>query len=70
MDFLIQLWAPILLSAAAVWVASAVVWMALPHHKNDMSPLPDEKGFVDALRAMAIPPRGTTPSPSARAARP
>jgi hypothetical protein len=56
MDFLTQLWIPILASAAAVWIASAVVWMAMPHHKSDHSKLPDEQGFINALRAMNIPP--------------
>lgn len=56
MDFLAQLWIPILASAAAVWIASAVVWMAMPHHKKDMIKLPDQEGFISALRAMNIPP--------------
>lgn len=32
---LLSLWLPILLSAAVVWIVSAIVWMALPHHKQD-----------------------------------
>lgn len=64
MDLLLPLWLPILLSAAAVWVVAAVVWMALPHHKRDFIPLPDppstpgggEDRFMEHLRATGIPP--------------
>lgn len=56
MEMLAGLWLPILLSAAAVWVASAVVWMALPHHQDDWKGLPDEAGFVAAIRSLNIPP--------------
>ena len=47
------LWLPILLSAIAVWVASAIIWMAMPHHKSDFRKLPDEDA---ALRALTSQP--------------
>jgi hypothetical protein len=53
---LLPLWLPILLSAAVVWVVAAVVWMALPHHKTDFIALPDEDGFMDAIRKLGIKP--------------
>jgi hypothetical protein len=56
MDILIPLWLPILLSAAAVWIIAAIVWMALPHHKQDFIALPDEDGFMDYLRRSVIKP--------------
>lgn len=56
MDLLAQLWLPILLSAAAVWIASAIIWMALPHHTGDFKGLPDEAAFTDALRRLGIRP--------------
>jgi hypothetical protein len=56
MEPLIALWLPILLSAAAVWVIAAVVWMALPHHKRDFIGLADEDGFVDYIRSSGIKP--------------
>ena len=56
MDLLLPLWLPILLSAAAVWILSAIVWMALPHHKNDFIALPDEDGFMDSIRRSGIKP--------------
>jgi hypothetical protein len=56
MELLSHLWLPILLSAAAVWIASAIAWMFMPHHKNDWSKLPDEKRFMNEVRSMSIPP--------------
>ena len=56
MQFIIDLWMPIVLSAVGVWVASAVIWMALPHHKKDHDKLPDEGAFIAALKSLNIPP--------------
>jgi hypothetical protein len=56
MELLIPLWLPILLSGAAVWVLSLIVWMALPHHKKDFIGLPDEDGFMDYIRRIGIKP--------------
>jgi len=56
MELLIPLWLPILVSAAVVWIISAVVWMALPHHKRDFIALPDEDGLMDYLRRSGIKP--------------
>ena len=63
MELLLPLWLPILLSAAAVWIVSAVVWMALPHHKRDYIGLPNSPGggggedaFMDYMRKSGIPP--------------
>ena len=53
---LVALWLPILLSAAAVWILSAIVWMALPHHKRDFIGLPDEEAFMDSIRKSGIQP--------------
>jgi len=56
MELLIPLWLPILLSAVAVWIISAIVWMALPHHKRDFIALHDEDGFMDYVRRSGIEP--------------
>src|SRR5258705_482707 len=56
MQLLLPLWLPILLSAAAIWILSAIVWMALPHHKKDFIGLRDEDGFMDYLRKSGIKP--------------
>ena len=55
-EFLLSLWLPILLSAAAVWIVSAIVWMVMPHHKRDYISLPDEDGFMDHIRKSGIQP--------------
>ncbi len=49
MDFLTQLWIPILVSAVVVWLASAVIHMATPLHKNDYKALPDEAKAMTGL---------------------
>lgn len=56
MDLLIPLWLPILLSAVAVWIIAAIVWMALPHHKRDFIALADEDGFMEHVRRTGIKP--------------
>ena len=56
MALLIPLWLPILLSAVAIWFISAIVWMALPHHKQDFVGLADEDGFMDYIRRSGIKP--------------
>jgi len=47
---LVSLWLPIVLSAVAVFIVSALVWMVLPWHKNDFRGLPDEGAARAALR--------------------
>ncbi|MCW5769679.1 MAG: hypothetical protein KIT19_13455 [Phycisphaeraceae bacterium] len=56
MDFLTNLWLPIVASAAATWIAGAAFWMALPHHKKDMTELPDQKETIEKIRALGLPP--------------
>lgn len=48
-----SLWLAIILSAAFVWIVSALVWMVLPHHKKDFSPVPDEEATRQALRGIS-----------------
>jgi hypothetical protein len=50
------LWLPIVLSAVIVFVASSIVHMFLPIHKNDYRKLPDEDKVLDALRAAGVTP--------------
>ena len=50
----VSLAVPILLSAALVWVASALVWTVLPWHKKDYSKLPDERGTLANLAAQDL----------------
>src|SRR3954452_7797505 len=45
-----SLWLPILLSAVFVFIASNVLWMALPFwHRADYSRVTEEKAVQDAL---------------------
>lgn len=53
---LIDLWLPIVLSAAAVFIASALAWMVMPHHKGDFRKLTNEDGVMAAVRSLSIPP--------------
>ena len=58
MEFIIAHWMPILASAAAVWVASAIAWMAINHHADDMKSLtPDaESKLSNLVKAHNIAP--------------
>lgn len=47
------LWLPILLSAVGVFLASAVIWMAIQYHDSDWRQLPDEEAARAALRGTA-----------------
>jgi hypothetical protein len=51
-----MLWLPILLSSVIVFVASSIIHMLLPWHRNDYPTLPDEDKVMDSLRPLAIPP--------------
>jgi hypothetical protein len=56
MEFLSHLWLPILVSAAAVWFASALAWMAVGHHKEDSLPLPNEQEVIDTVKRWNLSP--------------
>jgi hypothetical protein len=53
---LTALWLPILVSAVIVFIASSLIHMVLPWHKNDYPKVPNEEGLRAALRPLAIPP--------------
>jgi hypothetical protein len=48
------LWLPILLSAVIVFVASSIMHMVLPYHRNDYKKLPDEDKVLPVLRAAGL----------------
>jgi hypothetical protein len=54
MATLSALWLPILLSAVVVFIASSILHMVLPYHKNDYSKLPDEDKALTALRGLNL----------------
>jgi len=53
---LISLGLPILVAAVIVFVASFVLHMLLPLHRNDLRKLPREDEVLEALRRFSIPP--------------
>lgn len=54
MGFLIDMWMPILASAAAVWVLSAIMHMLLPFHKSDYVGLPGESEIAETFRSQNL----------------
>jgi hypothetical protein len=57
MNVALTLWLPILLSAVVVFVASAIIHMALQWwHRSDYGKMPHEDKVMEVLRPMAIPP--------------
>ncbi|HEX9563801.1 MAG TPA: hypothetical protein VF981_07510 [Gemmatimonadaceae bacterium] len=56
MEFLTQLWMPIVVSAGVVFILSALAWTAMPHHKHEWQPLPNEDAVLNAMRASQPPP--------------
>jgi hypothetical protein len=53
---IVSLWLAILLSAVVVWIASAIIWTVLPHHKSDYKGLPDEAAARAALKPQNLAP--------------
>jgi hypothetical protein len=47
---------PIVVSAVFVFIASSIIHMATPWHKNDLMKLPDEDGVMKALRPFNLRP--------------
>ncbi|MHC4909560.1 MAG: hypothetical protein ACYTF9_07580 [Planctomycetota bacterium] len=56
MQFLTELWLPILLSAVFVFIASSVMHMVLPIHKGDHKKLPNEGQVLEAMRSSGVGP--------------
>ena len=46
-----SLWLPVLVSAVAVWIVSAIVHMALRYHRADYKQLAEEASIAQAIRA-------------------
>jgi len=56
MQFLADLWLPIVLAAVGVFLASSVIHMLLPLHRGDFSQLPNESRVLEALRMQGVGP--------------
>jgi len=50
------LWLPVLVSAVLVFIASSIIHMVMPWHKNDYRTVPNQDAAMDAIRPLAIPP--------------
>ena len=55
MEFLTELWLPILLSSVVVFFAGSIMNMVLPHHRKDYTRLPDEAAIRTAIQAQNLP---------------
>jgi len=51
---LTSLWLPVLVSAVAVFIASSIVWMVLPHHKTDWRTLKDDRTIQEFIRGQGL----------------
>ncbi|MDH5234247.1 MAG: hypothetical protein OEW77_04755 [Gemmatimonadota bacterium] len=51
MQFLVDLWVPILVAGLATFVVSALAWTVFPHHKKEFGKLASEDAVMDAIRA-------------------
>lgn len=50
---ILSLWVPIVVSAVAVFAASAILHMVLTYHRKDYRQLPDEEKAIGGLRGLA-----------------
>jgi hypothetical protein len=50
------LWLPIVLSGVALFFASWIAWMFLPHHKAEWKGPPNEDALLTALKSVGLPP--------------
>jgi hypothetical protein len=55
-QFLMELWLPILLSTVFVFIASCVIHMVVPIHKADYKGVKDEPRLLEAVRALNVAP--------------
>lgn len=69
MQFLTDLWMPIVVSGLAVFFLSAMVWTVFPHHKKEWAGFPNEDAVASAIRASNVPaglyhlPHSDAPNP-------
>lgn len=55
MEFLIDLWLPILLNGIILFFASFLAWVVLPHHFGDKKALPNEDSVMEFIRGQNLP---------------
>lgn len=56
MEFLTQLWMPILASGLVVFILSALAWTVFPHHKSEWQGVPNEDEVLAAMGQSSLPP--------------
>ena len=56
MEFLSDLWLPIIVNAVVLFFASFTAWVILPHHFSDKKKLPNQAAVLDFVRQQKIPP--------------
>lgn len=56
MQFLVDLWIPIVLSGIALFVISAVFWTVSPHHRTEYGSFVNEDAVRDVVRAANLEP--------------
>ena len=56
MEFIIDLWLPILVAAAFVFIVSSLMHVVIPIHKNDHKGLPNEEAVLAAIRENGVSP--------------
>ncbi len=56
MEFLTELWLPILLTAVALQIASTICWVVLPHHHGDFRKSANEDELMDSVRKLNLTP--------------
>lgn len=53
---ILSLWAPILVSAVLVFVASSILHMVLPYHRSDFRKVESEDALMESLRKLGVAP--------------
>jgi hypothetical protein len=56
MQFLLDLWLPILINGVVLFFASFAAWVLLPHHFSDKKKLPDEDKLMQQIGDLKISP--------------
>lgn len=56
MHVLSHLWLPILVATVVMFILSALIWTAMPHHKNEHRGVPDEDSLLAVLRKANLQP--------------
>lgn len=56
MSFIAEYWLPIVVATVLCFIAGSILHMAIPLHRTDWRPLPDEDGVLGALKKAGVTP--------------